>query len=510
MTAKRVLILDSAGITAQHWNDGHIHHEAEFQPDPIGLEAFGDYLRKHRGSIFYLLADVTEEGFQLEDIPFVQGRDRTALLQRRLGQYYYGTPLSLAVSLGRASEGRRDEKVLFAALTRAEAFAPWLEALRAAESILAGVYSVPLVLAEYGARLADGVLPSLVITVTRGGVRQSFFNRGKLQFSRLSQLATRSLDELGVACATEAGKIHQYLVGQRQIPRGTLLQTRILAHSDQFPSLKEHCVSTPELAYEFIDLSDFARQSGIKDRPVDSRAEALFIHKLASSPPSQQFAAPQERRFYRIWQARFALTSLAWIVLSASLLYAAKTGLIAYDMQQTNNLINVEIAADSQRYKVILDALPKVALTPENLRALIARFDELQKRTPEMEPLLAHLSQALTDTPKIDLLKLEWRASDRGGSGKVGAGDTASSATSGRDSLELTAQLPLGLSSDLRAQLNLIENFTNRLRTPTIEVAVLSLPFDIESGKPLKSRSEQATSQPNEAPKFSLRLVRKP
>jgi hypothetical protein len=67
---------------------------------------------------------LAEEGFQLEDLPYVQGGDRNALLQRRLSQYYYNTPLSAAISLGRAKEGRRDEKVLFAALTRVETFTP--------------------------------------------------------------------------------------------------------------------------------------------------------------------------------------------------------------------------------------------------------------------------------------------------------------------------------------------------------------------------------------------------
>ena len=193
MAAKRILLLDGPALTAYYWHSGRIKTEGEFSHEPVGLEALAAYLKKHRSSLFYVLADIAEEGFQLEDLPYVQGADRSALLQRRLSQYYYNTPLSAAISLGRATEGRRDEKLLFAALTRVETFTPWLDTLREAEAILAGVYSVPLVLASCGPQVLGDKDPVLFVSLTRGGVRQSFFDQGKLHFSRLSQLATRTL-----------------------------------------------------------------------------------------------------------------------------------------------------------------------------------------------------------------------------------------------------------------------------------------------------------------------------
>ena len=66
-------------LTAHHWHAGHVRAEGEFTPEPVGLEALAAYLKEHRGSIFYLLADTAEEGFQLEDLPYVQGGDRNAL-----------------------------------------------------------------------------------------------------------------------------------------------------------------------------------------------------------------------------------------------------------------------------------------------------------------------------------------------------------------------------------------------------------------------------------------------
>jgi hypothetical protein len=65
-----------------------------------------------------------------------------------------------------------------------------------------------------------------------------------------------------------------------------------------------------------------------------------------------------------------------------------------------------------KRYHAILDSLPKAGISPDNLRALIGRFDTLQKRTPPMEPLLQHLSLALNDYPRIELSSLSWKIAD--------------------------------------------------------------------------------------------------
>jgi len=516
MTAKRILLLDGTSLTAYHWNAGRIKIEGEFRHEPVGIEAFANYLKKHHSSLFYMLADVAEEGFQLEDLPYVQGSDRNALLQRRLSQYFYSTPLSTAISLGRTKEGRRNEKLLFAALTRIETFTPWLDTLHEAEVILAGVYSIPLVLAGCGPRLLGEGGPILFVSLSRGGVRQSFFDQGKLHFSRLSQLATRSIDEVGRVCAAESAKIFQYLVAQRQLPRGSALRTVILAHAGQIPVLQDYCQNTADLQFEFTDLAAAAQQLQLKDIPGDSNADNLFIHCLATKTPPQQFAAADQTRFHKLWQIRSALTSAGWITLLGCLLFAGKTGLNIHELRGETEATRAITAADTQRYNSILEGLPKINLTPDNLRALTGRVDALLKRVPSMEPLLLHLSHAMNDSPRIELVRLTWKMSDSLDAGGKPAANAARGAVPGAAAtaaagwliLDVDAQLPLVLVSDQRAQIDLIENFAARLRGPQTDVRVLSRPFDIESDKPLRSASDASRAQPADVPKFSVRIAR--
>lgn len=518
MTARRILLLDGSSLTTHHWNGGRIKVEGEFSPEPVGIEAFAGYLKKHRSSLFYLLADTGDEGFQLEDLPYVQGGDRTALLQRRLSQYFYNTPLATAISLGRATGGRRDEKMLFAALTRIESFTPWLDALEAAEAMLAGVYSIPLVLAGCGPQVLGDGGPVLFVSLSRGGVRQSFIDGGKLHFSRLSQLATQSVEEVGRVCANESAKIFQYLVAQRQLPRGATLRTVILAHTAQMPALQEYCQSTGELHFEFVDLVATARKQGLKDLPEDSSADRLFIHCLITKTPPQQFAPAKQTRFHKLWQIRSALTSVGWLILAGCLLFAGKSALEIKEVQDRTDTIRMATAADTQRYNGLLEGLPKINLTPDNLRALTGRFEALQKRMPAMTPLLSHLGRAMNESPRIELVRLSWKMTDvldlaapaaaSAASGTAPPPPVTPAAGTGWMVLELEAQLPLVLVSDQRAQLELIENFATRLRDPKTDVKVLSRPFDIESDKPLRSASDASKAQPGAVPKFSMRIAR--
>lgn len=522
MAAKRILLFDGIRILAHVASRGRIEAEQEFAPDPEGMAAFAAYLGARRSSLFYLLADVSDEGFQIEDIPAVQGGDRAALIARRLGQYFYGTRLTTALSLGRTTSGdkkRRNEKMLFAALTRQDTLMPWLDVLHESGGILAGIYSVPLVLAASAPRWLDTKHPALLITPTTGGIRQSFFDQGKLYFSRLTPLALRDATEIARTSASESFKIHQYLVGQRLITADTL-HTYILAPRDQRRSLEEYCRDSAKLHFEFIELEVIARQNGLSSLDGGFGADRLLMHSLARKAPPQQFAPAAERHFFRLWQIRFALHAAAAVVLFGGLLFATKSWLDTQAQQQDIATLQARTALTSRQYDQLIGSLPKVGLSSDNLRAMMARYAELEKHSPEMTPLLAHLSHALDDMPKIELLGIDWEITPQL---KVGAGGTAPTAAMSAmtpagiapvpaagpwAALTVKAQLPPALASDLRAQKNLIDAFAERLRDPQTTIRVLAMPFDVESAKPLKSTTETDAARSDQTPVFSLLIAR--
>ena len=106
MIQKRLCYLTSQGVTAYSWRRGELRREASFAPGEKGFADFSRYVAAARESLYYVLADVVEEDFFQENVPYVRGADRRALLARRLAQRYRDTTLAIPVSLGSERRSR--------------------------------------------------------------------------------------------------------------------------------------------------------------------------------------------------------------------------------------------------------------------------------------------------------------------------------------------------------------------------------------------------------------------
>jgi hypothetical protein len=509
MPTRRILLLDANRLTAYRWHLGSAEHEAGFAADEAGMASFREYLGGHRSSLFYLLADVAEESFQVEEIPFVRGRDRASMIKRKLAQYFYGTPLVTAISLGRSSEGRRDERLLFSGLSGYPQFEPWLLAMRESETQLVGIYAMPLVVADALSRQVANTAQVLVVSITRAGLRQTFFDRGQLRFSRLSTVATDSSEQVALACAGETNKILQYLSGQRMIGRDATLPTLILAHPADFAAIGGRCQNSDKLTFQLLDLAALCKQHGLGKPPRDSRADELFLHGLVRRKPRQQFAPPEERHFYRLWQVRFGLRAAAAGILGVCLLAALGEGLRYHGLSNQQEELTAQIELGHRQYDGTLAMLPKLPISPENLRAVTDRSDLLARRSPGLEPALVHLSHGLDQVPKVELVSLDWRLADRADAGD-NSGQTATGKTAGEGSyvlVDVQAQLPLAMAGDYRAQIDTVNDLVGALKTDGYDVRIQALPFETESGKLLKSDTPSTTRV--DPPKFAFRMVQK-
>jgi hypothetical protein len=504
MPQRRILFLDATHLTAYLVGGGKVVREGSFPSDQAGLAAFAAYLAEHRRSLFLLLADVAEEGFQLEDIPNSSGRDRIAIFKRKLAQYFYGTPFSVARSQGRLKTGRRDERILLMALTQPQHFEPWLAVLDEAKASLAGIYSV--------SQLVGNLLPAnapdrlLVITRTRGGLRQTFFADRQLRFSRLTPLATGTAEESAIAAAVEAAKMHQYLTSQRLIERNKPLATRVLVHPAQVSALRERCRDSVALRFEFLDLLQEEKRFALHSTIADSQAELLFCHLLGRNVPKEQFARSQQRRYYRLWQTRFALKSASAVLCAGVLLFAAKQGLDIHGMQTATEQLRQQTRIDRHAYDTALQALPKTGLSTDNLRALVDRYDQVAKRAVGPVPLLVQLSRSLDAFPGVALDSVEWRIVEQP-TPQPGTTQVAGQTAGPFAEATVSARLPIGMVGDHRGQLNLVADFARHLGSvPETQVVMLQSPVDTQSGKTLKSGDERRSP---EAPRFSFRLARK-
>ncbi|HEY6722296.1 MAG TPA: hypothetical protein VI363_11730 [Burkholderiales bacterium] len=151
MPRKRLLYFTSQRATAYLWETGELQKEGVFGMNEKGVAEFSRYVAGAPRSLFYVLADVVEEDFFQENIPYVRGSDRRTLLARKLAQRYRDTSLAVTISLGSENHaGRREERILYTSFTNTQQFQPWLAALRSNNARVVGVFSVALVAASVG------------------------------------------------------------------------------------------------------------------------------------------------------------------------------------------------------------------------------------------------------------------------------------------------------------------------------------------------------------------------
>lgn len=508
MTRRHVLYLDALQLVAYSWRAGEVIERGRFANNEAGQAAFAEFLRQRPDGLYLLLCDVADEAFVAEMVPFVRGPDRNSLIRRKLAQHFFGTPLTCAHTLGRSRTGRRDEQIVFCALTRPATLEPWLAALRSAEVVLSGIHSVALVSEPILERLRLTQGQTLLLGITSTGVRQSFFENGRLRFSRLTPLTALSSNDLPRACAEEARRLHPYLLSQRLITRNMPLMVRVLVPPARMDEFASACRSSDALQFELLDSHQAASRIGLRHPPDGLNTETLFVQALMRRPPAEQFAPAAERRFFRIWQARFALRAAGSIVLAACLMMATHTALDSLELRQDSERLIDEARRAEYARRDIIARLPPTPVPLDTLRVVHERSVQLEQRSATPGALLAHLGAVLEQFPEVELVELDWKLSHATTPGVLSATPTGDMLRPVEAQLIVQARLPGQYGAQQRRALERVDALAAELgRTPGIEVRITRQPFDLESGQVLRGGVRSDRADADSTPQFSLQIA---
>jgi len=123
MAVRRILYFTAEDHYLYRAAAGTLELEARFSGDDLGVSAFREHLRAHRGALYAVLADLAGEDFHEDQIPYLRGADRDAVVQRRLAQRYRDTRLVAALSLGPGDHRRAAQRAPAARLLHQHAAA---------------------------------------------------------------------------------------------------------------------------------------------------------------------------------------------------------------------------------------------------------------------------------------------------------------------------------------------------------------------------------------------------
>jgi len=379
----RVLLLGPAELTVYRLQRGHITEAFAFSDDPSGHAGFARYLADAPALSTGLLIDRPDEQFRIETLPHVWS-DRAALLARHGERLFTETPYRCARVLGRERHGRRDDRVLFSALVRPEALAPWLRALEAEP--LAAITSAAFLDARLLGK-AERAGTVLLASLHEGGLRQTLLVDGELRLSRLVALPEVPDD---AAVAAEIAKTRQY-VQRADGAGGSPLRVHLLAPGDR-PSHAEDTAALP--------LEALARAHG-GSRHACRDVRALRVELLARTPENR-YATAEQLAAHRRRRGLDALHLCAWGT-ALGLAVAAAQNIAAGRQAELAMAEARQQLATVRAVPAETDAIARAA----TMRALVSAADAELAARLRPRVLLAPLGAVLAQFPEVQLDRLE-------------------------------------------------------------------------------------------------------
>lgn len=476
------------------------HH---FGTGEVGLQAFRKWLcGAAKNTRMSLLIDLPDEAFQLESIPFVRGPDRRRLLERRCTQLFPDTPWVTHLSLGREANGRRDERILIAAITRAAAMTPWLAEIESAERSLGSVISVAFLSMKLAAELPACEAPLLLAHFTPAGLRVSCFEKGQLRFSRLSPAETDSATSPPRRLREEVQRTYQHLIGQRILSRHTPSTCFVLCPSGEAAELLTETAGSLELRFASWNPGQGAAAAPFDpSRSSPTSCLPLLLQILACRPRLPQFSPPAALRLQRIQRIRFAMVAVGALGLSLGLGLTMLNLLDLRSLQQQTAVTLSHLKAQEQSLLRLLAATPATPRPLEQLHATVARASALGATAGGPEAALRRLARALDNLPRVELQQIEWTV--------VEASDSplqdrrAQPADAPVDVLVVHFILPTGPDQARERVSEATEILGALQRIPAAVLVVEHMPIEMNTGQRFHASDLQAEA---EAPRLIARI----
>ncbi len=510
--AKQLLFLSNHSLNVWPWDRGGLGLPMSFHHDEAGWQAFSQHLKRTKNIPNFLLVDLIEEEFQLDTMPHVSGPAHRAIVARRLTALYRDTPYRQASRQGRDPDGRRDDRMLFSALTNAEMISPWLDVIAAHMAPLVGIYSVALMGQMFAKKFDFGQEPLLLVTEQSSGLRQSFYLGGYLQFSRL--IPNDGLDTLAGAILTETAKTLQFLGSNRLLARDSHLQVLILCDEQQLPQLRTACQDKPALTYRLLGMDKARQLLNLKVAGAAAECDELFLSLLGSKPPPSHYHARQQSRHYQLWKARSALHGLSAVAAAASLLWSGANSLDAWEQYQNTLSATREASVSEAHYKQLASQMSPTKVNPHNMKSAVDLAKMLQRNAPAPGPLLFLVSAALGPSPELKVNSMQWEASDIGAPAtQTGIEAPPSAAPLGIPRKPVQQILLDGeiepFHGDYRDALGALGRFKATLeKNPGLKVDLLESPLDIKPSGSLVGKIDPSMEPVKAA--FRLKIVWNP
>jgi hypothetical protein len=411
--ARHFIYLTNTRLVSMLARGRRIAARREFAVSGAGAEEFNRYLATLRRVPTHILTDLAEEDFRLDTVPHVGAGDREAIFNRRLTQIYRNSPFRYAALQGREPEGRRDDRVLYTAVTNAELLRPWLDMLERLQVPLAGIHSVALFSVALLQELDLEFAHSLLVTFSPGeALRQTYFRGDEFKFSRLTPVDLEEGQTLGSMVAEETTRTWQYLDSLRHFGPDDQLQVCVLLHGRDRASIEPQLRDFAQMQYRELDTDQVAAKLGLRPAPLSSSIEELMVHVFLMRPAVNHFASAELRRHATHRVARQVLNQVSAAILAVGLVWGGYNLARVLQANAADDRVAQQLQTYNREYDSITRGLPSFGVGGSAMRDAVTFYNDSIKTFPPIHGFVGPLSEVLLDHPQVRVNQLSWQATD--------------------------------------------------------------------------------------------------
>lgn len=408
--ARRIFLINFEGMQVFTLDEKRLIREGMFQDSESGYRQFRQFLAERPIAPVTLVVDSPAEDFIVEKVAHVGPFDRAALLERKLEHHFRGYEYRSAKILGRDAGGRRDDRVLFSAITKEQMIEPWIKILLQEEFPIKSITSPAFAICKVANELGlDTEKQTLLVNWQRSGIRQSYIVGEKLMFSRLTPLPTDPDANLAKVIIDACSQSKDYLERIGLIKFNDKLEVHVITpilEDDAFLSVPGMRNFTTITHHNSIDLMPIDKYGG----PQDNITALLLCLDwgVREGEFGNIYASHSVMRFLRLYKTRTIITAsgLGAIVLSAVL--TVPTFLDGINRRANYTVLTTGLLPLQAEYDELRAAFPETPIPSAAMELAVRMYDTIERQMHDPTEILVPISQVLARYPAIEVSTIDW------------------------------------------------------------------------------------------------------
>lgn len=404
-----VLLVDAEGATLFLWKGRQFIEVDKFLAEEDDFDRFHVYFEMHPSVPCVVIADLIEEDFRIETAVHVTGSDRSVLLTRRMNLLFRTSQYRIARVVGRETTGRKDDRVLFTALTKPDIIEPWISRLLKNRVSISAITSAAYVMESFAQAqgLRNQAHTLLVNYEASSGLRQTYLQKGRVIFSRLTRTEAMDNERFAGFLLEQCDQTRKYLERIRQLPYDRTLDVHVFT--------AERFTDTPSLDHEQLHFYHYAvdeMRLPAKLKLLEGIPGALayaMAQALRKGGIPNVYAPFQIRRYSVLRRASNYLYGLSALTVLCVLIYLSPTLFSISELVNRETEMNIAARPLLDEYQRMRDNFPETPIQSGQMELVVSTYEAILGQRMDVEKSLRLVSEALTASPELVLTGVEWK-----------------------------------------------------------------------------------------------------